>query len=292
MLEKIKKLREISGAGISDVKKALDQTNGDVDKAFEWLRKNNISKAAKKQERISAEGKIVVNEGNDKLLIFELNSETDFVSSNDKFKDLAKKISDSIINSPLTSKSKLKDILDLKIENDTIESLILNLSGLLGEKINLRRFKIIDTKNLVIAKYIHINNRIATIIAAKDIDLNNLKDIALQITASNPSFIYQNDIPKSIIDHETKIAKELLKDRLKGKPENIVENIIKGKVAKTLSEMVLENQPFLKDESKKISDLLGAAKIELFFRFELGEGIAKKVENFAEEVDKQIKGSN
>lgn len=282
MIKKIKELREISGAGMMDVKKALEATNGDIEKALKWLRENGISKAAKKADRIAAEGSIFISSSSNGKSIIELNSETDYVSSNELFLKFGQEVADFALDKNI---SDVEDLLKLEINGESIESHIINLTATIGEKISLRRISILDG---LVGSYKHSNNKIGVLVKAECIDEEILKDISMQITAMDPKFLSKDEIPQDVIDYETNLAKKDLEKAIEGKPEKIVEGMIKGKVNKILSESVLLEQPFVKDSSKKVKDLQGSGKIISFIRYEVGEGIEKNTENFAEEVAKQI----
>ncbi len=283
-IENIKKLREMTGAGMMDVKKALDASNGDIDAAVEWLRANGIAKAAKKADRIAAEGSVFVANNGDKAVLIEINTETDFVATNDMFVSGSEKVVNAILNSDIASED-LEAALALEVEGETIESLLTNLTATIGEKISLRRFAVLNGSTGI---YKHSNGRVGVIVSGNGIEAESLRDVAMHAAAMNPEFLSKEEISEEVVAKETALAKELLADAIANKPENIQENMIKGKVDKTLSENVLLEQSFVKDPSKKVKDLAGAGSFTSFVRYEVGEGIEKKVENFAEEVAKQM----
>lgn len=288
-IEDIKKLREITSAGLMEVKKALDYAEGDFDKAIKWLRENGLAKAAKKADRIAAEGAIFILNIKNKVIILELNSETDFVAQNKFFLEFGDKLANYIANSNLEG-NQLEKLKEKIFDNEKIDEKIKFLAAKLGEKINLRRFYVLDFKDYQVASYLHINKRIGVVVVAKNVDQNLLKDIAMQIAAMNPEYLNLSEIPAAKKSEEYQIAKKDLKNTLENKPKEIQEKIINGRVNKILSETVLEEQAFVKDNSKKVKQLLGKdAKLITFIRYEVGEGIEKKVENFKEEVMKQIK---
>ncbi len=287
-IEKIKQLREMTGAGMMDVKKALDASKGNIDEAVKWLRVNGIAKAAKKSGRIAAEGSIFIGNNSKKVVMMEMNSETDFVSSNDKFKSESNKIIDAILNSEVKS-GDLDSVFKLKVDGSTIELVLANMTSTIGEKISLRRFVSYDLQKNNVGIYKHSNNQIGAIVLGESIDNEVLRDVSMHVVAMNPDFLTKEEISNDIVKKETELAKKELEETLKGKPDNIKENIIKGKVNKVLSDGVLLEQQFVKDSSKKVKDLEKGGKFKSFIRFEVGEGIQKKEENFAEEVAKQIK---
>lgn len=281
-VELIKELRERTGAGMMDCKKALEASNNDMQAAIEWLRTNGIAKAAKKSDRIAAEGSVFVSNNESKAVLIEINTETDFVASNEMFVTTGQKISDSILNSSVSSN---EEALALEIDGETVESVLTNLTATIGEKISFRRFATVEGSTGI---YKHSNSRIGVIISGEGVDSEVLRDVSMHIAALAPEFLSADEISDEIVAKETELAKEELADTLAGKPENIQENMIKGKVNKTLNEGVLLEQAFVKDPSKKVKDLQGSGNFTSFVRYEVGEGIEKKEENFAEEVAKQM----
>lgn len=283
-IEKIKELRERTGAGFSDVKKALEASNDDIDQAIEWLKVNGIAKAAKKSDRIAAEGSVFVSSNDNKAVLVEINSETDFVSKNEMFVSGSQKIADALLSSSATTN---EEALVLEVEGETITSLLTNMTATIGEKISFRRFTIVEGTN---GAYKHSNGRIGVIVSGNDIESETLRDVAMHVAAMNPEFLSVDEISEEIIAKETEIAKEQLSEAVAGKPEQVAENMIKGKVNKTLNEGVLLEQAFVKDPSKKVKDLAGNGSFVSFIRYEVGEGIEKIENNFAEEVAAQIRG--
>lgn len=285
-IEKIKKLREMTKAGLSDVKKALESTNYNIDKAVIWLRENGVLKASKKADRIAAEGVVKIKETKTRIAIIEVNSETDFVSSNQMFKKATDEILKAILSNKITTLEELKN---LKIDNQSFDKYIASLIATIGEKIDVRRIKVFDLtdKEINHSSYVHSNNRIGSIVLGKDIEEKVLYDIAMHIAAMSPEYLSLDNISQERREEEYKIAKKELADSLNNKPEGVQNRIIEGKVRKALSEIVLLEQPFIKDSSRRIKDLEGRGKIVDFVRFEVGSGIEKKKENFEEEVAKQ-----
>ncbi len=282
-IENIKKLREMTGAGMLDVKKALDATNQNIDEAVKWLRKNGISKAAKKSNRVATEGVVKIVNNKNKIVIAEVNSETDFVASNEKFISEI----DIFMNSILKSKiENFDDLNNLKINKVSFKDFFDNLTAIIGEKISLRRFKVFNLENKVFSSYLHSNSKIGVVVISDKMDLEILKDISMHIAAMNPEYLSKDDVPQVKINDEIELAKKELENVIKGKPEKIQKGIIDGKVNKNLSEIILLEQQFVKDNSKKIKDLQKNGKILEFIRFEVGEGMEKKEENFAKEVEK------
>ncbi len=283
-MEIIKKLREMTGAGMMDCKKAVEASNGDIDAAVEWLRSNGIAKAAKKADRIAAEGSVFVVKNDNKAVLIEINSETDFVATNEMFISGSEKIANGILNSEVAS-GDLDAANALTIDGETVESLLTNLTATIGEKITLRRFAVVNGTTGI---YKHSNGRVGVIVSGNGIEEETLRDVSMHAAAMNPEFLSTSDISEETVAKETALAKELLADAIAGKPENVAEGMIKGKVNKTLAEGVLLEQSFVKDPSKKVKDLAGAGSFTTFVRYEVGEGIEKKANNFAEEVAQQV----
>lgn len=265
-MEKIKQLREKTGAGMVDCKKALDETSGDIEKAVEILRKKGIAKAAKRGDREAAEGiiKIAVNDDNSEAYIIEINAETDFVAKNEKFQAFASQVLEIIKNSKPDS---LDALLELKIGDLSVNDALNNLSGVIGEKLAIKKFDILKSEGTV-AAYSHLGGKIGVLTALDKKDESALAyDMAMQIAAASPKYLKPEDIPQDEIDKEKEIYKEqLLKE---GKPENIIEKIMEGKINKYFEEICLIKQEYIKDDKKKVSDVLGDIKIEKYIRYSL-----------------------
>ena len=280
----VKDLRERTGAGMMDCKKALDASNGDMDKAIDWLRENGIAKAAKKEGRIAAEGttKMVVD-GN-KAIILEVNSETDFVAKNEKFVTFVDKIADILMNSDAKTMEETKDL--------GIDELVAENTASIGEKLSFRRFqKFEKTDSQVFGTYSHMGGRISTIVILDGGTEEVAKEVAMHMAAMNPAYIKPELVPTDVLEREKEIMRtELLNE---GKPADKVEFILKGKVDKYYEENCLLNQIFIKAENKEtVAKYLEANNATLVdaIRYEVGEGIEKRQENFAEEVMNQING--
>ncbi len=282
----VKELRDRTNVGPMECKKALIESNGDIEKAVEALRMAGQAKAVKKAGRVAAEGTIVVLLANDakRAVILEVNSETDFVAREERFKAFAKQTADKALN------SNLKKVEDLQqaTENDR-----LNLVSSIGENITVRRLHAMESKEGVVGAYGHGDAngiRIGTLVHLKNGNSDLARDLAMHIAAMNPEYISEKDIPAERMQKELEIFTE--QTREEGKPENMLEKIVQGKLKKFASEISLLGQAFVKDPSKKVEALLkdnGATVVE-FIRFEVGEGIEKKQENFAAEVMAQVKG--
>ena len=266
-MEKIKLLREKTGAGMVACKKALDEANGDIEKAVELLRKKGIAKAAKRGERETTEGviKLAVNNDGNEASILQLNSETDFVSKNEKFQNLADDLMKLVIdNKP----SNLEELLSLPMETSTTKEVIDNFSGTIGEKLVLKNFEIIHAGEATASAYSHAGGRIGSVVLFdKKIDNDLARDIAMQVAAANPAYVSPEEVPQEEIDKEKEIYTEQLKKE--GKPEQIIEKILVGKINKYYEEICLMKQEYIKDDKKKIEDVLGDAKVVKFIRYSL-----------------------
>lgn len=279
--QQVKELRELTGAGILDAKKALVETDGDMEKAMELLRQKGIASADKKQSRIAAEG-IVASciEGNAGALV-EINCETDFVAKNEDFKALVQTIAKAVVeNSP----ADLEVLNDVKVDGTAIETIVKEATATIGEKITIRRFERFEGN---LATYIH-NNKIGVLLETDKDDAALTKDICLHIASSGSQYVSRTEIPQDVIDEETRI--EMGKEDLASKPEQIRAKIVEGRVNKLMSQRVLLEQPFVKNPDQTIEQLIeGKLAIKRFVKYTLGEGLEKKQENFAEEVMNQMK---
>ena len=264
-MEEIKKLREATGAGMVECKKALDEAAGDLDKAIEILRKKGIAKAAKRSDRQANEGviKMKINTEQKKAYILELNSETDFVARNETFQDFAERLIEIASSNNIDN---LDDLHNFSMEKGSVLENLENLSGTIGEKIVVSKLNSISGESL--ALYSHMNGKIGVIIALDQSDKEDLAlEIAMHVAASNPKYLTRDEIPSEEIEKEKDIYKEqLLKE---GKPEEIIDKIIMGKIVKYYSEVCLVDQEFIKDDKLKISDILKDTKILSFIRYSL-----------------------
>lgn len=287
----VKELREKSGAGMLDCKKALEATEGNMDAAMDWLREKGISKAAKKADRIAAEGVAAILVEGNKAVAIEVNSETDFVAKNDEFKSLVETILSLLMNSNVES-GNVEAALELSCEGATLNDLIIAKTATIGEKLTLRRFvKLTKEDNESFGSYIHMGGRIAVLTQVKDASEEVAKEVAMHAAAMRPKYVCESEVPASEIEKEKEIAREQLLNE--GKPADKIDNILVGKIKKYYEEVCLLNQPFIKAENKetvqKYIEQNGGSLVTMI-RFEVGEGIEKKEENFAEEVAKQIAG--
>ena len=283
----VKDLRDRTGAGMMDCKKALVESNGDMDKAIDYLREKGISKAAKKAERIAAEGLANVYVNKNDAVVVELNSETDFVAKNAEFKELLDKIGNAILEGNADS---MEDALNLKVGSDTINDLIVNATAKIGEKISLRRFEKVTKKaSEVFGTYLHMGGKIAslTIIEGKDEDV--AKDVAMQAAAMRPLYTTIESVPEADLEHEKSVIKEQVINE--GKKPEFADKIVEGRIRKFYEETVLEEQAFIKDSGINIKTYLenNKSKLVKLVKYEVGEGMEKRNDNFAEEVMSQIK---
>ena len=288
----VKELREKTGAGMMDCKKALEACDGDLEKSFDWLREKGIAKAAKKEDRIAAEGLTAFVIDGDTASIVEVNSETDFVAKNAEFQELVANVAKIILtNKPADLEAALK----LDVEGKDLETVIAEKSGKIGEKLSLRRFVVL-TKNAdeVFGAYSHMGGKMSALVKANGIDEAKAKDIAMQVAAIAPQYIDRTAIPAEVLDRELAVLKaqamEENANSAKPKPENIVEKMVQGRLNKNLKEMCLVDQAFIKDSDQTVAQYLGNGKVLDMVRFEVGEGMEKREENFAEEVAAQMKG--
>ena len=287
----VKELREKSGAGMLDCKKALEATNGNIDEAIDWLREKGISKAAKKADRIAAEGLASIMIDGNKAAIVEVNSETDFVAKNEEFKSLVSTILKTILNS---NASTVEELLEEKAfgTEETVNELIISKTATIGEKLSLRRFaKVEKTDSESFGEYIHMGGRIAVLTLVDNASSEVAKDVAMHAAAMRPIYVKSSNVPTDVLEKEKAIMREQLLNE--GKPEDKIDAILIGKVKKYYEEVCLENQIFVKAENKETVGQFVQNKggtIVNMIRFEVGEGMEKKEENFAEEVAKQING--
>lgn len=292
-MEAIKELRERTGAGIMDCKKALQETNGDIEAAIEYLREKGIAAAAKKAGRIAAEGKVnvLITEDRKKGVILEVNSETDFVAKTDNFNSLLDNLSNHLLQSNANTVEEVLAESWFLDDNKDVNTVIKEAIANIGENLNLRRFKRYQTDGFLY-DYIHMGGKIGVIVdfAAENTEENQLvaKDIAMHIAASAPEYVERSQVPADVVDKEKNIYKEQMLNE--GKPEHVIDKIVVGKLDKFYSEICLLEQAFVKDTDKTVGQVLeeSGLKVNAFTRFELGEGIERKEENFAEEVMKEL----
>ena len=308
----VKELRESTGAGVMECKKALTETNGDMDAAVEYLRKNGIMKAEKKASRIAAEGIcLIATEGNQKAAVVEVNSETDFVAQNEKFRTYVAKVAAQALNSDAADMDAFMAEAWNEDPTKTVKESLVEMIAVISEKLSIRRFEKVVAENGMLASYVHGGGRIGVIVDAETAVVNDdiaaaLQNVAMQIAAMSPKYVCQEEIPQDYRDHEKEILlAQALKenDELpenKRKPQNIIEKMLIGRLNKQFKEICLNDQIYVRAEDGKqtVAQYLAQVgkangttiKVKKFVRFETGEGIEKRVDNFAEEVMAQVKG--
>lgn len=282
----VKELREITGAGMMDCKKALVECEGDKDKAIDYLREKGIAKAAKKAGRIASEGVVAaaVTADGKTACIVEINSETDFVAKNENFQNLVKKIAEHIV----ACKPADMDALNAsQMDGKTVAEVMTEAVASIGEKLSLRRFEVYTTEDGQLATYIHMGGKIGVIVELSGGDEALGKDVAMQIAAAKPQCIGRDDVDQEALAHEREVLRKQALEE--GKPEKIVEKMVDGRINKYYKEVCLVEQEFVKDSDKTIKDILAGVEVRRFARFEMGEGLEKKNEDFAAEVAAQIK---
>lgn len=283
--KQVKELRDKTQAGMMDAKKALVEADGDMEKAIDVLRERGLVKAAKKSGNIAAEGLAEVAVEGNTAAIVEVNAETDFVASNDKFQAFVGKVAQTIAaNKP----ADLDAALALDLDGETIDQASKSLTAVIGEKISVRRFALSEKEDGdAFGAYLHNGGQIAVLVTLKGGDEATAKDVAMHIAAINPKYMTREQVPADELEHETAIFTEETKNE--GKPEKIIPRIVEGRVNKWLSEISLVDQAFVKDSDKTVAEYLASkgAEIKGFERFEVGEGIEKKVNDFAAEVAQQ-----
>ena len=284
----IKELRDISGAGMMDCKKALEENNNDIKKATEWLREKGIAKAAKKAGRIAAEGlSTVITEGN-KAVILEINCETDFVAKNEKFQNFVNEVARTILNSNAKTN---EEALALPCEDGTLIDAVTNMTATIGEKISFRRFTLLeksDDQNF--GAYIHMGGKISVLTLLDGANEEVAKDVSMHAAAMRPEYVKKEQVPEEQVEHEKKILTE--QAIAEGKPANIAEKMVMGRINKFYKEICLEEQEFVKDNSVSVAKYVSnnGGQIVDVIRYEVGEGLEKRQENFAEEVAAQMNG--
>ena len=284
----VKQLRDMTGVGMMDAKKALVQTEGDIDAAVDYLRENGLAKAAKKADRIAAEGITNVLVDGNVAVVLEVNAETDFVAKNDKFQALVAKLSQVILaNKP----ADLEAALEIVTPEGKVYDVIAEATTVIGEKISLRRFEIVEKSDAdAFGAYLHMGGRIGVLTVLEgSTDADAAKDIAMHVAAINPKYVDRSEVSADELEHEKKVLTEQALNE--GKPANIVEKMIAGRLNKFLAEISLNDQPFVKDPDTTVSKFAASkgGSVKLFHRYEVGEGLEKRVDNFVEEVMGQVK---
>jgi elongation factor Ts len=285
----VKELREKTGAGMMDCKKALTETDGDIDKAVDYLREKGIAKAAKKSDRIAAEGLVHVEEKGNEAAIVEINSETDFVARNEGFQNLVKEIAIQVLESKADS---VEALLETTLPSgETVDQRMKEAISTIGEKLSIRRFAVrTKTDNDSFGSYLHMGGRIGVLTVVEgSTDAEAAKDVAMHIAAINPKYVSSEQVSEDEIAHEREVLKQQALNE--GKPENIVEKMVEGRLGKYLQEICAVDQNFVKDPDQTVEAFLKSkgGKLVDFVRYEVGEGMEKREENFADEVKGQMK---
>lgn len=284
----VKNLREKTGAGMLDCKKALDETKGNIEEAINWLREKGISKALKKAERIAAEGLSEAVSNDTNAVIIEVNCETDFVARNEEFKTLINTIANAILNNEVKT---MEDANKLVVDNETIEEKVVAFTAKIGEKISFRRFeKLAKTESQEFGIYSHMGGKITSVVVIEGNNHEVVKDIAMHVAAMNPSYLVSSDIPEDVLNKEREIIKE--QSMNEGKPAEIAEKMVEGRIRKFFKEVCLVEQEFIKDPSLSVGNYAknNNCSIVKMVRYEVGEGIEKRNDDFATEVMNQING--
>ena len=285
----VKTLREKTGAGMLDCKKALQETNGNIEAAIDYLREKGIAKAAKKSDRIAAEGLAQVFTKGNEAIILEVNSETDFVAKNEEFQKFVNTLGETLLNSEAST---MEEALKLPVNDGTIEDLVVAIIAKIGEKISFRRFARVtkkDTENF--GEYLHNGGKIASLVVIEGGNSEIAREVAMHAAAMRPLYLNSSEVPTEVLEKEKEIMRQELLNE--GKPADKIDNILVGKVRKYYEEICLEDQIFVKAENKEtVSKYLAnnGAKLVSMVRYEVGEGMEKRQENFAEEVMNQING--
>lgn len=284
----IKELRDISGAGMMDCKKALEENDNDIKKATEWLREKGIAKAAKKAGRIAAEGLSTIAMQGNKAVILEINCETDFVAKNEKFKKFVSDVADIILSSDAKT---MEEALELSCEAGTLSNYVTNMTATIGEKIDFRRFSVLTKQaDENFGSYIHMGGKISVLTLVKNASEEVARDVSMHAAAMRPEYVTKEQVPTEQLENEKKILTE--QAIAEGKPANIAEKMVMGRISKYYKEICLEEQDFVKDNSVTVGKFVSnnGGKIVDVVRYEVGEGLEKRQDNFAEEVAAQMNG--
>ena len=286
--KQVSELREITGSGMMDCKKALTECNGDIEAAVDWLREKGFAKATKKADRIAAEGLANIYVSDNKAVILEVNSETDFVSKNDEFKELLNTIGNTILNS---SAKTLEEALSLESEEGTINDLIVAKTAKIGEKLSLRRIEVVEKNDdEFFGNYLHMGGKIAVLTVVKGASVEVAKDVAMQAAAMKPEYLCESEVPEEVVEREKAVLTEQAINE--GKPADIAEKMVIGRIKKFFKEICLVDQAFVKDGDLTVGQYVknNGGEVTKMVRFEVGEGMQKREDNFAEEVRSQING--
>ncbi len=287
----VKELREKTGAGMLDCKKALEANNGDMEKSIDWLREKGIAKAAKKESRIAAEGLTEATTDGNNAVILEVNCETDFVAQNDEFKKLVSSIMKTLLNNDAKTVEEANE-LTIVDGSETIGDAIVNFTAKIGEKISFRRFeKVTKTDSQNFGIYSHMGGKITSLVVLDGASAEVAKDVAMHVAAMNPTAVKRDEVPAELVERESHVIKEQVMQE--GKPEAIAEKMVTGRLNKFYKEICLEEQAFIKDSGMSVLDYVKSnnGSIVKMVRFAVGEGIEKKEEDFASEVMSQIENA-
>ncbi len=289
----VKELREKTGAGMMDCKKALTEVDGDMEKAIDWLREKGIAKAEKKASRIAAEGLGTVKIDGNKAVILEVNCETDFVASNENFTGFIDELAEALLkNNP----KDMDEANELDLGGETVSERVISLTAKIGEKLSFRRFEVVEKKDdEIFGSYLHLGGKIASLVVLNGGNEEVAKDVAMQDAAMSPVGVTREDIPEEMVEREKEVIKEQIKNDEKNakKPEDVIEKMAVGKLNKFYKEVCLVEQEFIKDSSLTIEKYLESNKATIVkaVRYAVGEGIEKKQEDFASEVMSQIQNA-
>lgn len=285
----VKELRDKTGAGMLDCKKALTETDGDIEKAIDYLREKGVAKAEKKADRIAAEGMTYIkSEGNDAVIV-EVNAETDFVAKNEDFQNIVKELAEHLLqNKPATVEEALSQTM---ANNKTVQDFINEAIAKIGEKITLRRFEVLTKpENGAFGEYLHMGGRIGVLTVVEGTtDDDVARDISMHVAALNPKYNTRDDVPEEVVEREKQVLKQQALNE--GKPEKIVEKMVQGRLGKFFEEICLLDQAFVKNPDQKVGQFAkeNGGTVKKFVRYEVGEGMEKREENFADEVKNQMK---
>lgn len=284
----VNELRGKTGAGMMDCKKALTECNGDMEAAIDWLREKGIAKAAKKADRIAAEGLANIFTDGNKAVILEVNCETDFVTKNAEFVEMIEVIGKAVLDAEVTT---LEETLELSVEGGTVNDYIVAKTSKIGEKLSLRRVELVkksDSENF--GAYLHMGGKIAVLVVTEGANEDVAKDVAMQAAAMRPEYLNKDEVPAEVIEKEKAILKEQAINE--GKPADIAEKMVAGRIQKYYKENCLVHQAFVKDGDIDVETYVknNGGSVKSMVRYEVGEGMEKRNDNFAEEVAKQIQG--
>ena len=285
----VKELRETSGAGMMDCKKALSECNGNMEEAMNYLREKGIAKSAKKESRIAAEGLANIFVDGNKAIILEVNSETDFVSKNEEFTNMIKVIGLALLNSNAKTLEEANEVIT---ENGKVSDYIISMVAKIGEKLSLRRFEIVEKNdNETFGNYLHMGGKIASLVVIESGNEEIAREVAMHSAAMRPLYLNAEEVPEDVLEQERKIQKELAMNE--GKPAEIAEKMVEGRIKKFYKEVCLIEQAFVKDGDLSVKDFVAnnGGEVIKMIRYEVGEGMEKRSDNFAEEVMNQVKGN-